>query len=52
MQKSYTIKFYHTFMVTVGANNEDEAIELAEDQIADYPYDYATSIDYEFVESG
>ena len=50
MQKSYTIKFYHTLMVTVGADNEDEAIELAEEQVADDPYMYATSIDYEFVE--
>ncbi len=52
MDKSYTIQFHQTFLVTVGAENEQEAIELAEDQISCNPNIYATSIDYEIVEYG
>ncbi len=52
MEKSYTIEFYHTYLVTVGASDPDEASEIAENYISRDPSTYLTSIDYQIKEYG
>lgn len=52
MEKSYTIEFYHTYVVTVGASNEENAADIAEGYISEDPSTYLTSIDYQIKEYG
>ncbi len=50
MDNSYDIKITQIYKVTVGASNEEEAMEIAEQYVSTSPEQYATEL-YSEVES-